>query len=285
MNQGFFQQSLFEYLEGEGINRSFLHNMIDYSPGHAKWESDNQEITQALRLGDAFHAALLEPERFEKEYVILPDNCKSGTKDKPNKGMKANKEAFEAGAEESGQTIIEPADQDNIKEMAAVLHSNQDALELMRDGVTELSGYFTDPDFDILVKIRLDFINQKDNIIIDLKSCADARELLFRKSAYDHGYDMQAWMGLLGVTQITGVPHNDFTFICVESKGYHGLKIYQADQQMLDTGYKKYQKAMTLYKDCMEKGQWDGYDSTLELLGSPSWAKEQKETGAIYDNY
>ena len=279
MKTGFYHQSLFDYIKGEGINRSFLHEMVDRSPGHAKYKEENQEITESLRLGDAFHAAILEPERFEKEYVVLPVNCKP----RSGEGMKDRKAAFEAGAEEKGQTIIQPADRDNIKEMAAVIQGNQDVLDIMTDGVTELSGYFTDPEYDVLVKIRLDFINQKDNIIIDLKSCADAREFPFRSSGYNHGYDMQAFMGLYGVTQITGIPHNDFTFICVESKGYHGLDIYQADLEMLDTGYKKYKKAMTLYKQCLESDKWPGYDSTIKLLGSPAYAKEQREIEVIYD--
>lgn len=279
MNKGFYHQSFIEYIEGEGINRSFLHKMIDNSPGHAKWEEKNQETTESLRLGDAFHAAILEPERFEKEYITLPVDCKPGS----GKGMQERKLAFEVTAEENNQTIIHPEDQKNIKEMAIIIHSNKDVLDIMTDGATELSGYFIDTDFDILVKIRLDFINQKDNIIIDLKSCADAREFPFRASAYQHGYDMQAFMGLYGVTQITGVPHNDFEFICVESKGYHGLHIWQADQEMLDTGYKKYKKAMTLYKQCLESDKWPGYDSTIKLLGSPTYAKEQREIEVIYD--
>lgn len=281
MKTGFYKQSFIEYIEGEGINRSFLHEMINHSPGHAKFQQKHDEITPALRLGDAFHAAILEPKRFEKEYTTLPLDCKPGS----GAGMKVRKEAFEAQAEADSQTIIQPTDMENIKEMQAVLQSNQDVLELLSDGVSELSGYFVDPDYDILVKIRLDYINKGHNIIIDLKSCADARPEPFRASAYTYGYDMQGWMGLYGVTQITGIPHDEFYFIAVESKDYHGLKIYQADQQMLDTGYKKYQKSMALYKDCLEKNQWDGYDSITELLGSPTWAKEQKESTAIYDNY
>ncbi len=284
MKTGFFRQSFWEYIESPAINRSFLHNMISYSPGHAKYLQEHEKITEAFRVGDAFHASILEPERFEREYVILPDDCKPGTKDKPNPGMKARKEAFEVGAEGRGETIIQPADQDNIREMVAVIQADQEALDLLSGGVAEQSGYFIDPDYDSLVKIRLDLINKGHNILIDLKSCADARHAPFRKSAYDHGYDLQAFMGLLGVTQITGVPHNEFKFICVESKGYHGLHIWEADQEMLEVGYKKYQKAMILYKQCIESGEWPGYDSTPKPLGAYPYAKELKETG-VYDNY
>ncbi|GAF84154.1 unnamed protein product, partial [marine sediment metagenome] len=138
------------------------------------------------------------------------------------------------------------------------------------------------PDYDVLVKIRLDYINKKTRIIPDLKSCADARKELFRTMAFNKGYDLQAFMGLYGVTQITGEAHSDFRFICVESKGFHGLKIYIADQEMLDTGYKKYQKAMEFYKKCLEKNHWPGYTPIIEPIGSPEWAKAKVQ--ACWEN-
>ena len=277
IKSGFYRESLFDYIKGEGINRSFLQEMIDKSPGHAKFKQENEEITDALRLGDAFHAAGLQPDRYEKEYVVLPDDCKPGS----GQGMKSRKEAFLAGAEAGGQTIIQPDDRDNIKEMMTVIHGNKEVMDLLSDGEAEMSGYFVDPDYDVLVKIRLDYINKKAGIIIDLKSCADARKELFRTMAFNHGYDLQAFMGLYGVTQITNQAHSDFRFICVESKDYHGLKIYTADQEMLDTGYKKYQKAMELYKECLEKNEWPGYVPLTEPLGSPEWAK--KKVAACWD--
>lgn len=277
IKSGFYRESLFDYIQGEGINRSFLQEMIDKSPAHAKFKQEHEEITDALRFGDAFHAAGLQPKRFEQEYVILPQDCKPGS----GEGMKSRKEAFVADAEAKSQTIIQPDDQENIKKMIAVIRAEKEAVDLLSDGEAEMSGYFVDPDYDVLVKIRLDYINKKQGIITDLKSCADARLALFRTMAFDKGYDLQAFMGLYGVTQITGQAHSDFRFICVEkqkkkeSRNYTGLKIYIADQEMLDTGYKKYQRAMELYKKCKEKDQWPGYTPVIEPLGSPDWAKNK----------
>lgn len=281
IKQGFFRQSLFSYIEGPGINRSSLHEILR-SAGHMQYKKENPDSTEAIRIGDGEHAAVLEPDRFEREYIILPESCKPGTKENPNKGMGARKAAFESAAEAKGQTILQPKDYDNIREMAAVIHGEQKAMDLLCDGEAEISGYFLDPEYDIWVKIRLDYINKKQGIIIDLKTCADARKFPFRKSAFDHGYDLQAFMSLYVTTQITGEAHNEFKFIAVESKGYHGLKIYRADDEMLDTGYRKYQESMTLYKECLEKDQWDGYSSECEDLGSPSYAKERIDM-AIYD--
>lgn len=273
MRNGFYHQTLIEYLQSEGVNRSFLHELLQHSPGHARWKQDNPNDTKSLRLGGAFHPGVLEPDRFKNEFVILPASCQSGTKENPNKGKVANLAAFEAQCEANNQIIITQEDYDNIQEMAAVIHGNKEAMDLLSGGEAELSGYFTDPDYGLLVKIRLDYINKKENIIIDLKSASDARHNLFRASAENHGYDLQAFMGLYGVTQITNRAHSDFKFIVVESKGFHGLKIYIADKEMLDTGYKKYQKAMELYKKCLEKNEWPGYVPIIEPLGSPEWAK------------
>ncbi len=273
-----FRQSLFDYIKGEGINRSFLHEMIDYSPGHAKWKQDNPESTDSFRVGDATHAAVLEPERFAKEYVTLPLDCKPGS----GTGMKTRKEAFEFGATEKGQTIIQPADHQNIREMQAVIQADQKAMDLLSNGESEISGYYVDPDYPhILQKIRLDWINKEERIIVDLKTSTDVRFGPFRASVYKYGYDIQAYMGLYGATQITGEAHAEFRFICIESKAlkkcYHGLKIYRADDEMLNTGYKKYQQAMKLYSECLEKDEWPGYNSECEDMGTPEYGKEKRD--------
>ncbi len=271
---GFYRQSLWNYINGPGINRSSLHEILR-SAGHMQYKQENPTGTKPLRVGDGEHAAVLEPERFEKEYIVLPQDCKPGTKENPNKGMGTRKAAFEEAAEAKGQTILDPAEVQNIREMAGVIHADQNAMDLLCDGEAEISGYFVDPEYGILVKIRLDYINKAQPVIIDLKSCRDARKFPFRASAFTHGYDLQAYMGLYGVTQITGEAHSEFKFIAIESEGYHGLKIYRADDEMLATGYKKYHESMTLYKDCLGKDEWHGYSSECEDLGSPDYAKER----------
>ena len=279
MEQGFLHQPFIEYIEGPAINRSFLHEMISWTPGHARHKQDNPEDTKSLRLGNAFHPGILEPERFEKEFVILPTSCMKGTRKNPNPGMQANLDAFKAQCEDNNQVIMTQKEYDNIREMRAVVQSDQNAIDILSQGEAEVTGYFLDPDFDIWIKVRLDWFDRQNKMITDLKSCADARHFPFRKSAHDHGYDLQAFMGKYVATQLTGEAY-DFQFLCVESKGYHGLHIWEADDEMLQTGYKKYQKAMALYKQCLESGEWPGYDSTPKPLGSPSYAKER--LGEVY---
>lgn len=285
MKSGFYRESFLDYVNDPAINRSFLHDMIMWSPGHARHKQENPEDTTSLRLGHAFHPGVLEPEKFKNEFVILPTNCMAGTKDNPNKGMKANKQAFDANCAANNQVIMTQKEYDNIEEMRAVIENEQAAVDLLSNGEAEISGYFEDPNYPgILIKIRLDWINKEERIITDLKSCADSRPFPFRAAAHKFGDDMQAFMYSYGVTQITGESHGEFRFICVESKGFHGLMIYRADTEMINTGYKKYQKAMTLYQKCLERDEWPGYDSACQDLGSPGYANNDEIVEeVIYD--
>ena len=278
MKQGFYRESFWDYIKADGINRSFLHRMINKSPGAAKWEQEHPETTDAMRVGDAFHAAVLEPKRFRNEYIVLPDNCRPGS----GKGMKERKEAFETNAAKGGLTIITPNDMEMITSMQSSVSRNKEAMTLLDSDLKEVSGYFLDPDFDnILVKFRADCIHKDTMIVPDLKSCADARKALFTKSAYEHGYDMQAYLTLKGISIITGCQHTDFRFICVEKKGFCGNTVYPTTEEFLEIGRRKYVKAINLYMDCVTKDKWPGYPEISEPLGPPAWAKENLEY--IYD--
>ena len=61
-----------EYETWEAINHSILH-ILEKTPMHARYaKTVPREPTPALEMGDAFHAAVLEPERFEAEYAEAP---------------------------------------------------------------------------------------------------------------------------------------------------------------------------------------------------------------------
>jgi hypothetical protein len=66
-----------DYCAIEAINKSGLDVIGDESPGHFYDQNlapdrEEQRETPALRLGQAIHCAILEPQRFEREYRITP---------------------------------------------------------------------------------------------------------------------------------------------------------------------------------------------------------------------
>ena len=274
---GFYRESLWKYLANPGVNRSFLLDLLETCPGEAQWNLENLTVTDPMRLGDATHAAILEPKRFEREYVVLPDNCKMGS----GSGQRGRKATFEEKAAAKGQTIVKGDDIQNIRQMQGVIEGDRYCIDLLSNGEAEVSGYYTEPENGVLCKFRADWINKGRQINVDLKTAADVRPMIWRKSAYDHGYDIQAFSTLRGMTILTGVEHTDFRFICIKSKQYHGLKIYKADADMLASGQDRYFRALEIYARCMETGIWDGYDSTPEFIGVPAFRKEQLINGGM----
>ena len=60
-----------EYHSNNAISRSSLFQM-SRSPAHFKYAMENKETeTDALRFGTMFHAFVLEPELFEKNYILV----------------------------------------------------------------------------------------------------------------------------------------------------------------------------------------------------------------------
>ncbi len=269
---GFMRESFWDYIKPIGINRSSLFELLDKSPAHMKAKEEDNEITEALLKGDAFHAAVLEPTRFEKEYTVLPANCRPGS----GKGMKERKDTFVE--KNKDLTILTQKIHDDVRAMAAGVHAHPDLQDLLSHGESETSAYYWDDTDEkgLLLKSRLDWINQERHIIVDLKSAADARFHLFKASAYNHGYHLQCGMSCLGVSQITQTMHEDFRFIVVESKPPYGIMIHPAGEEMINYGIQEMYNALDIYKRCLKDDIWPCYESTGEVLGLPKWKQQNK---------
>lgn len=263
---GFITETNEQYHSGPGISKSGLARILR-SPLH--YQTPTKE-TPAMERGTGFHTAVLEPDRFKDEYVILPENCRPGS----GTGMKGRKERFLAEAEVKNQTIIKQEDMDKVKGMASMVHQHQRAIDLLSDGVAELSGYFYDPDdHNVLIKIRPDWINKSTRIIVELKSTTDSRLGAFVKKAYDLDYHMSAWLTLYVTTQITGIQHDQYYFIVVESSEPYGVNVFKASDQMLQEGSIDCQRALEIYSQCLKVNVWPQYRDDLEEVGLPRWVE------------
>jgi hypothetical protein len=279
---GFYHISNEDYHSGPGVSNSNMKQILR-SPAHFK--SPDPPDTDAMIFGDAFHVATLEPNRYDKEYTVYPADCLPGS----GKGQQARKAEFEEYCAATGISIIKPDWHDQIIMMrdAVLTHPKVKEEKLLQDGKTELSAYYTDPDFyNILTKIRMDYLNKSRGCITDLKSTTDARLFPFRKISHDKGYHIQAAHYLYTLTKLTNMLHEEFFFIAVEKpklKGqYIGVMIYQADEEQINEGLIKRAEALRIYHECVESGNWPGYSTEITPLGLPGYAKRKQDI-AIYD--
>ncbi len=253
-----------------GLSRSFLHKLVEWSGAHAKVPT---EETEAMRLGTNFHSYVLEPEKAEKEFVTYPADCLVGS----GKGQQGRKADFDDKATAKGQTILKPADLETIKCMAGAVHADPDAQKYLTDGQAEISGFWKDPDDpNILCKIRPDWL-RNDGIIGDLKKTKDARKHAFRAQAYSLGYDMEAAWYLHGASQITGKYHGEFYFIACEAVEPYGVIVYRASEKMIACGTDRWERARSIYLECLQDDIWPAYEEGIVDLDPPDWVLRRME--------
>jgi exodeoxyribonuclease VIII len=265
------------YHAGEGINRSTLWKLLYWSPKQALIR---KEPTDPMKMGTDLHCSILEPERFEKEYRVIPSECRKGS----GKGQVLRRAEFEAKAKRNGWTIIKAEDMEKVKRMRDAILTDPDASVLLKDGISEICGYWYDPDEkDILCKIRLDYLQTETGIIVDLKKTTDAREKHFTDHAHAMGYLMQAWWSLYGATQITRVAHNDFRFIVVEDHDPWEVVVYQASPDFIHIGGLDCGRALKRYIECYRSGGWPGYGGGVRPLNPPPWRMRKEMLNPIIE--
>lgn len=285
METGWYQMSNDEYHEGPEISRSGLWRILTETPAHFKIPV---VPTEAMIFGTAFHCAVLDLETFNKQYVLLPDDCRVGS----GKGQRSRKKDFEIQTEAEGRTIIDPTDLEKIYSMREAVdqhlaeHEDRTIQTLLTGGLREISGFWNDPEYpEILCKIRVDNLFAGQHILVDLKKTADANpdHGFFRKVAYDKGYDMQAAWYLYGATQITRIEHKEFYFIAAEDHEPWGVQVYPADDLLVQHGLTRCSRAMTIYRECLETDTWPCYKPEVRPLELPGWVMRKEGYGGIYE--
>ncbi|MEO5367465.1 MAG: PD-(D/E)XK nuclease-like domain-containing protein [Magnetococcus sp. WYHC-3] len=263
--------SMEQYHSGPGLSRSDLINILR-SPAHYKLGEDKEE-TAAMLLGEALHLKVLQPDIYAKRYFSLPTTFDGRTN--AGKTLKAEIEA-------KGQTPLKAEDAEHIDGMAKALRSHKEIASILSNGVPEVSIYWYDPRYPgILLKCRLDWLNTKESIVLDLKSTVDARPEQFVRIAYNFGYHVQAGHYLSGVSIATKAEHRRFMFGVVEKEPPYGVELYQATQEFIAEGQKKQQEALAIYQNCADNDSWLGYTDTVKELGLPPWAT--KKNNVIFE--
>lgn len=237
MKPGFYPASKLtneQYHGGDGISVSGLKR-LDQSPAHYKAGFNNS--THSMFIGTAVHAAALEPDEFESQYVVA-----EGFKDKRAAGYKA-------WAAEQKKLILMPHEMENIISMRTALHQHPLVGPMLRGATCELSCYANDPVTGELCRVRFDMLTA-DGWILDLKKCQDARKNAARKSVENYGYYMQNAF-YLDVPEWEGHRPEGFAFVFIEEQPPHGIGFYVLDDRDVDRGRMEYRRLLNKYHECL----------------------------------
>lgn len=236
------------------VNKSTLWWMRK-SPAHYQWALTSETPdTPAMRFGRAVHAAILEPAKYDTNFVTFFGDRRT----------KAGKEEYQALID-SGKEIISSDDAETVLCMVDALPRR--VFDLIGSAEREKVLLWTDPETGVECKGRLDAI--RDGLVIDYKTTTDASTEAFTREAMRYGYDLQVAM-YLTAAELNGYGNCDFVFIAQEKSAPFAVNIIRASDAFIDRGRWIMQDLLRKWKECDKTGEWPGYGENELII--PEWA-------------
>lgn len=251
------------YHSAPGISKSGL-DLVARSPAHYRYQEARQP-TRAMTIGKALHAALLEPERFAENYLLLRDVTD-----------RRSSEYKQAIKHHDAELVLNGREADYVAGMQESVYSHPAArARLSGAGETELSVFAVDPETGALLRARLDKLTGSDEaLILDLKKTQDARRDPFARSIFNYGYHVQDAFYRHVFRLATGI-EADFEFVVSEEHLPHATTVYQLDDLSRQEGHRIAMETVRTYAECCRVNEWPAYSDQIEYISLPAWALAQ----------
>lgn len=240
-----------EYHAMPGISKSGL-DLINKSPAHYKWAQENPTPqTPAMRIGSLTHLAILEPDTYNAECVVVP------TLDRRTKEGKAKWDEFVAA--NPGRELMSNDEHSRIVAMRESVMAHPMARKLLdRIAQVEESIFWTDEETGVACRCRPDAILD-NGFLIDLKTTNDAGRG-FEKSVRQYRYNVQSAFYAMGMH---GAP---MIFVAVEKDPPHLVACYMLDPDTIADGEYDARQNLETYAECMATGIWPGYSAGIQTI-------------------
>ena len=253
----------------ESISRSALMD-FDRSPytywaKHLNPDRPKKDATPAMIFGSAFHSLMLEPEKFDLEYIMKP--MPMLLKDVGREVYDLYKKTIEY-AENCGKQVLSHDEWHNLMAMKDVIEKHSQAMHLIQDARIENSFFWRDSFSGLLLKCRPDILH--DNMIVDLKTTSDASPRAFQKEMVKFGYHVQFAMIRDAVEKLEGKRIDSCIEIVIETKYPYNIAIYMIDICAINEGEIKYKNLCMDLKHARETEIYQDYG--IQVIGLPAWA-------------
>lgn len=256
-------------------SNSFCTSLFNLYPEEAQYNRNNpEESTKSQLFGQAAHYVILQPELFEKKYLIAP-KCQAMV---ASTGKPCEKDCTMLTAD--GQWLCGTHGKKAVRDPVQPKFIGKDDYEKclkIRDkiaadpratalfgagGLKEVTMLFIDPVTGMKCKARLDHVLLEHGIINDVKTSRDVKE--FGKSFYDWGYHRQQAFYKFGgsVLYQKGLikkPFDHFNFIAADKTPPHIIGVFSTPDDQYELGMQQLRPLMDLCHRCESSGIWPGH--------------------------
>jgi len=252
-----------ELLQHRPLSFSSLKEFMRSPQHYVKYLATDKKPTDAMLFGSICHKLILEPQDFDKEFIIEPEFNK-----RTNQG-KEDYAAFIAKISEQGLTAIPPATYEKAVELVAVLKqshvynyvkqltSKEERFDKVHDTGLPICGY-------------IDGVAKDFNLEIKIVSSAEADDII--RDFYKMKYHLQAGI----YNWVNGKP---IYYLVVENSFPYLSRVLIASDHYIAEGRRLFDKAMTDFKFCLDIDNFSaGYEFYTGVepltLSLPPWAKK-----------
>jgi hypothetical protein len=237
------------------------------------------EESNAMRLGTGIHALLLEPEQFERRFVVMPDfaNDPANVTGKGERSYTTTTSWAKAKIEEFAlankhRCCLTRVDYDTALTCIEALNSRPHFVDLVRSSNTEvtLHGKVEGIEF----KGRVDLLHP--TCIADLKTTYDVAQFGRTFASLEYAFKLSIYREL--VRQNT-VGLRDVKVIAQETKGDFDNAMFVVPSEVLDHAYSRVLLVIAKYKQALASNVWHGWDEGVDELDVeiPYWYKRKLE--------
>ncbi len=214
------------------------------------------EPTMAMEMGTCVDEWILSGK--VRPHAIMPPDIASLT----GKGSRTAKNAWKAEQEAAGRTVYTREEWDKQSGMQRALEQSSDFQRLLQIcPQRQLPVYATYR--GVKIKALLDMAGHDATgrrCFGDLKCILDASPRGFGKLAYNRALDLQIvwYQTALALSEKLEEPPLP-CWAAVESSGVPAVSIFGVPDEAMESGRRKMDKVIDLFKECTESGEWGAY--------------------------
>lgn len=249
---------------------------IKRSPLKYRHEMDNPTQTEPMVLGVATHVAVLEPERYARDFAVW-DRITDGGNSAPRRGQYYD--AFAAA--NKGKTVLTLEQHKTANAIARAVRFNEAANKYLETGDPEVTlEWVLAPEIGSRpAKSRLDWLTRVDGrpCLVGLKTTRDCRHFKFASQAASLGYHLNWAYYFDAYVSLRGGEVPKCVEIVVESEPPHDVAVYRIDNDIITQGREEYWECAKILAECERADTWPGCVPVEEALTLPSWVYKVDE--------
>jgi hypothetical protein len=256
------------YLGSDAYGASDIRAAKFDSPASMKWHRehrDEEEVTDATRIGKAAHCAILTPRLFDESFVVKPE------------GMKFQSDANKALRDKwlaEGRTILTAKEWAQVDAVVRAFHSKAAAsIALVQADAIEASVFWTDTETGVFRKCRPDFWG--GGYVYDLKVSIDAEKGLDTLSykAHANGWANQLAGGVAGLNA-NGVAVKGGRLVVIAPSPPQQFRVWLLELRENDLLFLEMdnQNTCRVIAECERTGQWPGTPDDWQVIELPASA-------------